>query len=73
MTITSLRKLPLDESAVKTLYTDILEIPALQGLRWDTTSVEVIEDIWQKIVKRVRTPDPFFKEKADQNQKIMDL
>jgi hypothetical protein len=73
MTITSLRKLPLDESAVKTLYTDILEIPALHGLRWDTTSVEVIEDIWGKIVKRVNTPDPFSSEKADQNRKIMNL
>jgi uncharacterized protein with ATP-grasp and redox domains len=73
MTITSLRKLPLDENAVKTLYTDILEIPALHGLNWDTTSVEVIEDIWGKIVKRVNTPDPFFSEKTDQNQKIMDL
>ena len=73
MTITSLRKLPLDEAAVKALYTDILEIPALHGLNWDTTSVEVIENIWQKIVKRVNTPDPFFEEKANQNQKIMDL
>ena len=73
MTITCLRKLPLDEAAVKALYTDILEIPALHGLNWDTTSVEVIENIWQKIVKRVNTPDPFFEEKANQNQKIMDL
>ena len=73
MTITCLRKLPLDEAAVKALYTDILEIPALHGLNWDTTSVEVIENIWQKIVKRVNTPDPFSAEKANQNQKIMDL
>ena len=73
MTITSLRKLPLDEAAVKALYTDILEIPALHGLNWDTTSVEVIEDIWGKIVTRVKTPDPFSVEKANQNQKIMDL
>jgi uncharacterized protein with ATP-grasp and redox domains len=73
MTITSLRKLPLDEESVKTFYTDILEIPALHGLDWDTTSVEVIEDIWRKIVKRVNTPDPFSLEKSNQNKKIMDL
>jgi len=73
MTITSLRKLPLDENSVKTLYTDILEIPALHGLNWDTTSVEVIEDIWRKIVKRVNTSDPFSLEKSNQNKKIMDL
>jgi len=73
MTITSLRKLPLDENSVKTLYTDILENPALHGLDWDTTSVEVIEDIWKKIVKRVNTPDPFSLEKSNQNKKVMDL
>jgi uncharacterized protein with ATP-grasp and redox domains len=73
MTITSLRKLPLDEDSVKALYTDILENPALHGLDWDTTSVEVIEDIWKKIVKRVDTPDPFSLEKSNQNEKIMDL
>jgi uncharacterized protein with ATP-grasp and redox domains len=73
MTITSLRKLPLDEESVKTLYTDILEIPALRGLDWDTTSVEVIEDIWKKIVKKVGTADPFSLEKSNQNEKIMDL
>ena len=73
MTITSLRKLPLDENSVKTLYTYILENPALHGLDWDTTSVVIIEDIWKKIVKRVGTPDPFSKEKSNQNEKIMDL
>lgn len=73
MTITSLRKLPLDEDSVKTLYTDILENPALHGLDWNTTSVEVIEDIWKKIVKRVDMLDPFALEKSNQNEKIMDL
>jgi uncharacterized protein with ATP-grasp and redox domains len=73
MTISSLRKLPLDENSVKALYTEILEIPALHGLNWDTTSVEVIEDIWRKIVKRVNTSDPFILEKSNQNKKIMDL
>ena len=73
MTITSLRKLPLDEDSVKTLYTEILENPALHGLDWDTTSVEVIEDIWRKIVKKVGTADPFSSEKSNQNDKIMDL
>ncbi len=73
MTITSLRKLPLDEDSVKTLYTDILENPSLHGLDWDTTSVVVIEDIWRKIVKKVGTADPFSLEKSNQNEKIMDL
>jgi uncharacterized protein with ATP-grasp and redox domains len=73
MTISSLRKLPLDESSVKKLYCNILENPALRGLNWDITSPEVIEDGWRKIVKAMGTPDPFALEKSNQNKKIMAL
>ena len=47
MSITAIRKLPLDEDEIKALYEDILEIPSLRGLHWDTTSAQVIEEIWQ--------------------------
>jgi uncharacterized protein with ATP-grasp and redox domains len=73
MTISSLRKLPLDESSVKKLYCNILENPALRGLNWDITSPEVIEDGWRKIVKAMGTPDPFALEKSNQNKKVMAL
>jgi uncharacterized protein with ATP-grasp and redox domains len=73
MTISSLRKLPLDESSVKVLYSKILENPALRGLNWDITSPEVIEDGWLKIVKAMGTPDPFALEKSNQNKKVMAL
>ena len=73
MTISSINKLALDESSVKELYSEILEIPALRGLFWDTTSAEIIEDVWRKIVKRGNTPDPFYLEKSNQNEKIMEL
>ena len=73
MTISSLRKLPLDENSVRDLYSNILEDPALRGLIWDITSPEVIEDAWRKIVKRMNTPDPFSLEKSNQNKKIMAL
>jgi uncharacterized protein with ATP-grasp and redox domains len=73
MTMTSIRKLPLDEDSVKKLYTKILEIPALRGLDWNITSPEVIEDAWKKIVKRVNDPDPFCTEKSNQNKNVMAL
>ena len=73
MTISSLRKLPLDENSVKELYANILEDPAFHGLIWDITSPEVIEDVWRKIVKRMDTPDPFSLEKSNQNKKVMAL
>lgn len=71
MTISSLRKLPLDENSVKALYSDILQIPALRGQVWETTSPEVIEDVWKKIVAKVNSRDPFFETKSNQNEKIM--
>ena len=73
MTISSLRKLPLDESSVRELYSEILENPALRGLKWDLTSPEVIEDVWKKIVSKMGTPDPFYSEKSNQNRKAMVL
>jgi uncharacterized protein with ATP-grasp and redox domains len=71
MTISSLRKLPLDENSIKALYADILQIPALSGRVWDITSPEVIEDVWKKIVTKVNSRDPFFEAKLSQNKKIM--
>ena len=73
MTLSSLRKLPLDESSVKALYADILRLPALRGQVWDITSPEIIEDVWKKIVAKVNSRDPFSETKSKQNQKIMAL
>jgi uncharacterized protein with ATP-grasp and redox domains len=73
MTITSIRKLQLDEDSVKELYTKILENPALRGFNWDITSPEVIEDAWKKITKRMDDPDPFYLEKSNQNKNVMAL
>jgi uncharacterized protein with ATP-grasp and redox domains len=73
MTISSLRKLSLDEDSVRDLYSEILENPALRGLKWDLTSPEVIEDVWRKIVKRMDAPDLFYSEKSSQNKKAMAL
>ena len=73
MTISSLRKLPLDESSLKKLYADILQIPALRGLVWDITSPEIIEDVWKKIIATVDSQDPFYELKSSQNDKMMAL
>ena len=73
MAVAALRQLPLDENTIRELSTEILEIPALRGLDWNTTSAEVIEDIWRKIVKKAGASDPFRSAKSNQNKKIMDL
>ena len=73
MTISSLRKLPLDQHSVKASYTDILQIPALRGQVWDITSPEIIEEVWEKIVTNVNSPDPFIEVKSNQNKNIIAL
>ncbi|MBW2657726.1 MAG: DUF89 family protein, partial [Deltaproteobacteria bacterium] len=73
MAVAALRLLPLDENTIRELSTEILEIPALRGLDWNTTSAGVIEDIWRKIVKKAGSSDPFRSAKSNQNKKIMDL
>jgi uncharacterized protein with ATP-grasp and redox domains len=73
MAVAALRQLQLDENAIRELTAEILEIPALSGLEWKTTSAEVIEDVWLKIVKKIGSPDPFRSAKSDQNRKLMDL
>ena len=73
VTISALKKISLDENSVKALYTEILEIPALRGLFWDTTPAEIIEDIWKKIIKKTDSADPFYAEKLIQNEKAMAL
>lgn len=73
MSITAIRKQPLKEDEIKELYEEILEIPSMRGLDWDITPPEVIEVIWQKIVAKTNTTDPFYSEKADQNKKILAL
>ena len=73
MSISVLRRLPLDEEKIKALYTEILEIPSLQGRFWETTSVHVIEKVMEKIHHAVNDPDPFAAEKERQNAVVMEL
>ena len=73
MSVAALRQLPLDENTIRKLTAEILEIPSLRGLDWNTTSAEVIEDVWRKIVKKTGSSDPFRLVKSNQNTKIMDL
>ena len=73
MSISVLRRLPLDEDTIKNLYTEILQIPSLQGRFWDTTSVHIIEKVMEKIHSAMKDPDPFASEKDRQNAVVMEL
>ena len=73
MSISVLRRLPLDEEKIRSLYSEILEIPSLRGLFWETTSSEVIELVMEKVSRALDDPDPFASEKERQNKVVMAL
>lgn len=73
MSLSVMRKLPLEETTVQEIYARILDFPAIRGHCWDITSPEIIEMIMKEIKKAIGDPDPFFSEKRDQNSKIMAL
>ena len=72
MSISLLRKLPLNEEHIKRLYTEILEIQALKGLDWNITGPEIIEQVMIKIVDAVEDKDPFASEKDRLNRTLLD-
>jgi len=73
MSITAIRKLSLNDYAVRELYTRILEIPSLRGRSWDITSAEIIELVWGKIADTAKSADPFYALKLEQNKRIMEV
>ena len=68
MAITAIRNLTADEAVIRDLTIQILTIPALQGLHWDLSSPEVIEQVMEKMITAFHTPDPFQALKLEQNR-----
>lgn len=73
MSISVLRRLSLNEDRIRDLYSEILEIPSLQGRFWGVTSAEVIELVMEKLSRALNDPDPFASEKDRQNKVAMAL
>ena len=73
MSISVLRRLSLNEDRIRDLYSEILEIPSLQGRFWGVTSAEVIELVMEKVSRALDDPDPFASEKDRQNKVAMAL
>ncbi|MDM8539542.1 ARMT1-like domain-containing protein [Desulfococcaceae bacterium HSG9] len=71
MSISLIRKLPLEEARIKELYSEILEIPALRGRHWNVTSPEIIERVMHKINLVAGNSDPFYVEKAEINERLL--
>jgi uncharacterized protein with ATP-grasp and redox domains len=70
MTLDLLRKLPVNENQLRDLFNQVLELPALRGNQWATTSPQVIETIMRLMSDTVGNPDPFAEIKREQNQRV---
>lgn len=73
MTISSLRKISLNEEQIQEILADVINIPALQGRKWDITSADVVESVMKRIYKKVGSNDPFYNIKMLQNEKVQEL
>jgi uncharacterized protein with ATP-grasp and redox domains len=73
MSLSTMRRLELDEKIIEGVYRDILEIPALQGHYWNITNEEVVELVFKKIMEEIDSTDPFYEEKLKQNKMILEI
>jgi uncharacterized protein with ATP-grasp and redox domains len=73
MSLSTMRRLQLDESIIEGVYSDILEIPALQGHDWNIANEEVVGLVFKKIMEKIDSPDPFHAEKLEQNRMILEI
>lgn len=58
MSLSVMRKLPLEEEVMGKIYARILDLPAMRGLCWDISSPEVIEGIMEEINRAMGDSDP---------------
>jgi len=73
MSLSTMRKLQLDEHITEGIYRSILEIPALQGDYWNITNEEVVELVFKKIIQKIDGTDLFYEEKLEQNKMVLDV
>jgi uncharacterized protein with ATP-grasp and redox domains len=73
MSLSTMRRLQLDEKIAEGLYQDILQIPALRGDYGNTTNEEVVELVFKKIMQGIESTDPFYEEKLKQNRMILEI
>ncbi|MFH0727900.1 MAG: ARMT1-like domain-containing protein [Pseudomonadota bacterium] len=70
MTLDLLRKLPITDDELRAVFRRALELPALKGDDWRTTSPLVIESIMRLLTEAAGNPDPFSAVKTEQNERM---
>ena len=67
-----IRKTPLNDSEIRPLFKEVLQIPALMGKNWDIASPVVIEEVMKKTYRILGDEDPLLNEKAALNRYLLE-
>ncbi len=62
-----------EERAVKAFMDEIAGLPPLRGEEWNITSPEIVQWIWERMVRITKDEDPLREVKAEQNRKALDV
>jgi damage-control phosphatase, subfamily I len=69
----AIREITTEESEMKDLIAEIMEIPALRGLDWGLTGSQLVEQVFRRIAAASIITDPFRRRKDRQNEKCLEL
>ncbi|MFH1116856.1 MAG: ARMT1-like domain-containing protein [Pseudomonadota bacterium] len=62
-----------EDRVMKDLVAEVMQIPAMQGLDWDITGSDLVEEVFGRITAACGNPDPFRKTKQIQNERCIEL
>ncbi len=62
-----------EERTVKAFMDEIVHLPPLRGEQWNITSPEIVQWIWERMVRITKDEDPLRETKAGQNRTALDL
>jgi uncharacterized protein with ATP-grasp and redox domains len=69
----TIRELTDQESDMRGLFAQFMQIPAMRGLDWEMTGSDLIAEIFRIITGASGNPDPFLQRKRLQNERCLEL
>lgn len=69
----AIRELATEESAMRELVAEIMQVPAMRGLDWSITGSQLVEQVFKRITSAYGNRDPFRQKKEQQNKKCLEL
>lgn len=69
----AIRELTAEESVMKNIIAEVMQLPAMKGLDWSLTGAQLVEQIFNRITTALSNPDPFREWKDRENTKYLEL